>query len=378
MNFLKKLDIFPKYSEPEVKVKTVPGALMSIFTVLMMSILFFHEFYRFVKPRYHSEITVDTSRIGLHRTIPVNFNVTVAAPCSRLHVDAYDFEGNQQVAKAPEIRSHRIDENGYSIDSNNWVNIKKKELKGREQKRTKSPKNECGSCYGAGEPGQCCNSCDSVIEAFKKKGWGLNGIDRWAQCVEEGYASLGKESCNIDGRIHVNHASGEFHIALTTEVRLGQKKPVDVTRISKATNLSHTVHYVEFGPSYPSIRSPLNEIKVLQEDEGKMVYRYNLFIVPMKIITKRGFVINSFEYTPMISRKNITEPRSRIVPGIYFSYDLASYSLVQRETCYTFWQFITSVLAIVGGAFTCAQLADQFFFRAYDTIEGKRNIGKLN
>jgi len=27
---------------------------------------------------------------------------------------------------------------------------------------------ECGSCYGAGEDGECCNSCDDVKRAYQR------------------------------------------------------------------------------------------------------------------------------------------------------------------------------------------------------------------
>ena len=36
---------------------------------------------------------------------------------------------------------------------------------------------ECGNCFGAGEPGQCCNTCDDIIRAYKKKKWGYKESD---------------------------------------------------------------------------------------------------------------------------------------------------------------------------------------------------------
>ena len=36
---------------------------------------------------------------------------------------------------------------------------------------------ECGNCFGAGEPGQCCNTCDDIIQAYKKKRWGYKESD---------------------------------------------------------------------------------------------------------------------------------------------------------------------------------------------------------
>ena len=39
-----------------------------------------------------------------------------------------------------------------------------------------------GSCYGAEEnPGDCCNTCDQVREAYRKRGWALMNIDNVAQ-----------------------------------------------------------------------------------------------------------------------------------------------------------------------------------------------------
>lgn len=44
---------------------------------------------------------------------------------------------------------------------------------------------KCGSCYGAGAPGQCCTSCDEVRELYRKKGCVFNlfvasaTIDMW-------------------------------------------------------------------------------------------------------------------------------------------------------------------------------------------------------
>lgn len=43
-------------------------------------------------------------------------------------------------------------------------------------------KDACGDCYGAGdEVGQCCNSCDDVIQAYTKKGWALLDYSKFEQ-----------------------------------------------------------------------------------------------------------------------------------------------------------------------------------------------------
>lgn len=34
----------------------------------------------------------------------------------------------------------------------------------------------CGSHYGAGEDGECCNTCDDVKRAYSRKGWQMPSL----------------------------------------------------------------------------------------------------------------------------------------------------------------------------------------------------------
>ena len=375
--FLKKFDIFPKFTDPDVKIKTATGAILSIATISAMIVLFFHEFFRFVKPRVFEEVIVDTSRVGLQRTMPINFNISIQMPCGQIHVDAFDIEGNQQADTRHDLRQVRVDENGYSIEDKKWLSVKKRENKGREKEMLKKQQNKdyCGSCYGAGAKGQCCNSCDDVIDAFKAKGWGISGIDRWQQCIDEGYANLGKESCSTFGVIRVQRLSGTLYFALG-DVKPGNKKLNDISRISRSINLSHTIHYLEFGPKIPGSENPLDGLIINQDKPGRMIYDYNLNVVPTRRISRRGFEMNTYKFQPMISQKNLTDSQVHGYPGIFIHYNIAPISVISKENAYTLWKFITSVCAIIGGCFTCASLADQFLFVTFSTLEGKRKIGK--
>ncbi|OHT06826.1 hypothetical protein TRFO_25070 [Tritrichomonas foetus] len=383
--FFKKFDVFPKYADPDVKIKTKTGALLSLLTLSAMTVLFLHEFVRFVKPRIFEEIIVDTSRVGLQRTMGINFNLTVFSPCNHFYINAWDSEGNQQIGHRHEIQRQRVDENGLLIGEKEWLNVKRRELKGREKKKinpksnsnTKEEKSDfCGSCYGAAPRGSCCNTCDDVISAFKSKGWGLDGLDRWQQCIDEGYSNLGHETCILSGVVRVNRAKGTLLFSTLSDVKPGERKSRDISRISKSLNLSHTFQFFEFGPRVPGSHHPLDGLTVIQSNKGRMVYSYHMNVVPTRWVSRRGFEVNTYKFTPVFSQKNITVDKSREIPGIYFHYDIAPLAVISRETAYSVWEFLTSVCAIVGGAFTCASLADQFFFRALTTLEGKAQIGK--
>ena len=59
--------------------------------------------------------------------------------------------------------------------------------------------NRCESCYGAETPGkECCNTCEDVREAYRRKGWALSEVDNIKQVQEivtclylRGYAIMG-------------------------------------------------------------------------------------------------------------------------------------------------------------------------------------------
>jgi hypothetical protein len=316
------------------------------------------------------------------RTMPVSFNVTISLPCENLHLDAFDYEGNQQAGGRHDIRRQRIDENGIAIgDHKDWLTVEHRREKDRAQRILDGGKRAdyCGSCYGAGKKGQCCNSCDDVIAAHKARGLPIDPAEsysRWQQCASEGYANLGKESCVYWGSLRVARVPGVLFFTLIHDIKPGSKKTHDISRISRSINLSHTIRQFEFGTPVPGTAPPLDGVTVLQAEKGHVAYNYQLSVVPMRWLSRRGFEVNTFKYSAAFSLKNITARISRDVPGIYFRYDIAPFAVISKETAYTLWQFVTSVCAIVGGAFTCALFADQFLYRTMSSLEAKIKIGK--
>ena len=372
---LKKFDIFPKFTDPDVKVKTNSGAFLSIVTIAAMLILFLHETYRFLVPRTYEDVAVDTSKVSLLRTMTITFNISIQVPCGKLHISAYDVEGNRLVADRNEIKMSRVDENGISLDSHMWYSMRRDDKERQKKYRVKREETYCGNCYGAAPRGTCCNSCEDVINAFKAKGWGIDGIDGWQQCIDEGYANLGKESCNLFGSVKVPRVSGYLYFALE-DYKPREKRQRDISRLSRAYNLTHTIHNLYFGTIVDEEPNPLDGLTVLQEDKGLMVYNYDLEVVPTRWFSRRGFQVSTFKFHPMLTKRNLTEKINKGVPGIFLNYNIAPVTLVQYETAYSLWKYITSVCAIVGGCFTCASIVDQFFFRTLSSIEGKRQIGK--
>ena len=76
----------------------------------------------------------------------------------------------------------------------------------------------CGSCYGA-ETAEipCCNTCEQVREAYRKKGWAFSDPSSIEQCEKEGWTAQIKEQmnegCRVYGSIDVSKVAGNFHFA---------------------------------------------------------------------------------------------------------------------------------------------------------------------
>lgn len=74
------------------------------------------------------------------------------------------------------------------------------------------------SCYGAETVEQpCCNTCEEVREAYRKKGWAFNNPHGIAQCIREGWTDKLKEQvnegCRAHGYLEVSKVAGNFHFA---------------------------------------------------------------------------------------------------------------------------------------------------------------------
>lgn len=113
----------------------------------------------------------------------------------------------------------------------------------------------CGSCYGAQENAtQCCNTCQEVIEAYRKKRWNPE-VRNFEQCVKEGVSetkgseSLAlKEGCKIYGHMEVNRMGGSFHIAPGKSFSMNHIHIHDVHPYSSsAFNTTHRINHLSFG-----------------------------------------------------------------------------------------------------------------------------------
>ena len=124
---------------------------------------------------------------------------------------------------------------------------------------TKQP-GYCGSCYGAEfRPGQCCNTCDEVRDAYRSRGWALASLNTIEQCVATGQtqetllAELDRgDGCQMYGYIEVNKVAGNFHFAPGKSFQHAHMHVHDLAAFPAGKfNVSHSIKQITFGDPFP-------------------------------------------------------------------------------------------------------------------------------
>lgn len=382
INRFRQLDAFPKINE-DFYSRTLSGGVITLVSSIVMVLLFFSELSLFLNPVTESELIVDTSR---GETLQINFDVTFPAlACSILSLDAMDISGEQHLDVKHNIIKKRIDQHGNIIETRvDGIGSPKIENPlQRHGGRLEHNETYCGSCFGAEATDEdCCNSCEEVREAYRKKGWALTNPDLIDQCKREGFLQKIKEEegegCNLYGSIEVNKVAGNFHFAPGKSFQHSNMHVHDLLAFQKETfNVSHKIHKLSFGAHFPGVVNPLDGVEQGQQTSTGM-YQYFLKVVPTVYTDIRGHKIlsNQFSVTEHFKAAEIGLTRS--LPGVFFFYDLSPIKVQFTEQRTPFLHFLTNVCAIVGGVFTVSGIIDSFVYHGHRAIKKKIEIGKLS
>ncbi|CAN6295281.1 unnamed protein product [Urochloa humidicola] len=352
---LRNLDAYPKVNE-DFYSRTLSGGLITIFSSLAILLLFFSEIRLYLYSATESKLTVDTSR------------------GERLHINKHD------------IIKKRIDHLGNVIESRkDGVGAAKIE-RPLQKHGGRLDHNEvyCGSCYGSEESDdQCCNSCEDVRDAYRKKGWALSNVELIDQCKREGFVQRLKdeqgEGCNIHGFVNVNKVAGNFHFAPGKSLEQSFNFLQDLLNIQPENyNISHKINKLSFGEEFPGVVNPLDGVVWTQDNSNGLtgMYQYFVKVVPTIYTDIRGRKIysNQFSVTEHF-REAIGYPRPP--PGVYFFYEFSPIKVDFTEENTSLLHFLTNICAIVGGIFTVAGIIDSFVYHGHRAIKKKMELGKL-
>lgn len=379
---LRNLDAYPKINE-DFYSRTLSGGLITIVSSIVMFLLFISELRLYLHAVTQTQLVVDTSR---GETLRINFDITFPAlPCSILSIDAMDISGEQHLDVRHDIIKKRIDVHGNVIESRqDGIGGPKidKPLQ-RHGGRLEHNETYCGSCYGAETTDdECCNSCEEVREAYRKKGWGVQNPDLLDQCKREGFLQKIKdeegEGCNIYGHLEVNKVAGNFHFAPGKSFQQSGVHVHDLLAFQKDSfNISHKINRLTFGEYFPGVVNPLDGVHWTQVTQHGM-YQYFIKVVPTVYTDISGHTIQTNQFSVTEHFRNAEFGRPQALPGVFFFYDLSPIKVTFTEQHVPFLHFLTNVCAIVGGVFTVSGIVDSFVYHGQKAIKKKIEIGKFS
>mmetsp|Transcript_89050 Transcript_89050/g.157747 ORF Transcript_89050/g.157747 Transcript_89050/m.157747 type:complete len:465 (+) Transcript_89050:83-1477(+) len=156
------------------------------------------------------------------------------------------------------------------------------------------------------------------------------------------------ESCRIKGSVEVARVPGTLHF----QAMHNREKTLNLA----FTNVSHTVHSFTFGPELPWFAAPVAREYARQQDplKGKTFTVPKFHMAPhhyIKVVHTmfRAAGIRTYQQTHQWSARTVAR---HTVPQAKFSYDLAPVEVQVGQASRRWYDYVTSLFAIIGGAFT--------------------------
>jgi len=173
--------------------------------------------------------------------------------------------------------------------------------------------------------------------------------------------------CMVSGHVLVNRVPGNFHI---------EARSLNHNLNAAMTNLSHVVNHLSFGTplakdvmrkvsKYPQFQSvtPLDGGTFITRDYHQAHHHYcNVVSTHFEVGGMMTKVRQILGYQ-MLSQSQVMHYSETEVPEAKFSYDLSPMAVLLSSKSRRWYDFLTSVCAIIGGTFTVVGLLDALLHR---------------
>ncbi|XP_078220692.1 endoplasmic reticulum-Golgi intermediate compartment protein 1 isoform X8 [Callithrix jacchus] len=176
--------------------------------------------------------------------------------------------------------------------------------------------------------------------------------------------------CRFEGQFSINKVPGNFHVS--THSATAQPQNPDMT---------HIIHKLSFGDTLQvqNVHGAFNALGGADRLTSNPLasHDYILKIVPTVYEDKSGKQQYSYQYTVANKEYVAYSHTGRIIPAIWFRYDLSPITVKYTERRQPLYRFITTICAIIGGTFTVAGILDSCIFTASEAWK-KIQLGKMH
>lgn len=342
--YLQYLDIFDKSTNDDFKLDTKSSAILStILTAIGATIVSIH-ILGLIQPKFARYLNLEIQSLDQQELANVSLDVQVNMPCYFLHLDVVDNLGFNQLDINTTAKFHRLDVKGNELGLAN-----------------ETLSTTCHSCYGLLPEGSCCNSCEQTIILHLMNNRAVNAKDL-PQCQGKNPGKVYvNEKCKIKGKVCLNKASGNFHIAPGANMKGRNGHFHDLSVNLPNYDLSHTITNMRVGPKIPLTFNPLRYHKQTQNPNQPIAYRYDLVVTPAIYKSGNKVLGRGYDYTAMINRFFV---HGGGAPGIFFHYSFTPYGVTVNATYLTIAQMFSSTFGFIAGLYALFSIIDETFFSA--------------
>jgi len=335
---LSSFDVYPKTLK-EFRQRTVSGALVSVGCMALIGILSAIEVSDLLTTTLVDHLFVDTTR-GQRLDIHINISFP-ALPCSVVTLDTLDMSGNHADDLMRNISKTRLDATGAALDT-------PAAPASRHLLAVQGPQ-----MLPAGALLQLTRS-DALLSQLLAHL--LPNVFEDKEAIAELRKHVG-EGCRLEGTVTVNRVAGNFHFAMS---EADHHTLMSVFRDRESLNVSHHIHSIAFGDSYPGLVNPLDGVaKDLSTGSGYFQYYIKMVPTVYEALDGAQTHTNQYSYTELFRTTKETEK----MPAVYFHYEISPIMAKFVQSRRPLGHFLTTFCAIVGGVFTVAGLLDSCIHR---------------
>ncbi len=212
---------------------------------------------------------------------------------------------------------------------------------------------------------------DALMDHLRVKLKTENHLNSLPHHAQQAHRDMTKQDdhpgCQMTGFLLVNRVPGNFHIEARSNFH--NLNPV-------MANLSHTVHSLSFGQimskrvrsmtkSIPEelfsdkLTSPIDGGIYMNEDLHTAYHHY-LKVVSTHFGSGFSYGSNSLISYQMVESSQIMKYDAEDIPEARFTYDLSPMAVVVSKKGKKWYEFVTSMCALIGGTFTVVGLISSF------------------